>query len=59
MHLANKQVKFIETCYKLYENVASYHYICGMGNNVITLFNRLVDLEPVDSITVNGVVYTF
>lgn len=41
------------------ENVASYHYICGMGNNVITLFNRLVDIEQVDSITVNGVVYTF
>ena len=41
------------------ENVASYHYICGMDSEIITLFNRIVDIDQGESITVNGVVYTF
>lgn len=38
------------------EEVASYSYICGsLDNHVIVLFNRLVDVENIEKITVNDV----
>ena len=38
------------------EEVASYSYICGsLDDHVIVLFNRLVDVENIEKITVNDV----
>ena len=41
------------------EEVASYSYICGsIDNHVITLFNRLVDVEQIEKITINETEFT-
>ena len=41
------------------EEVESISYICGsINNHVITLFNRLVDVEQVEKITINGTEFT-
>ena len=40
------------------EEVASYAYICGsIDNHAIVLFNRIVDVENIEKITVNDVDY--
>ncbi len=40
------------------EEVASYSYICGsIDNHAIVLFNRIVDVENIEKITVNDVDY--
>lgn len=58
-------VKSVEITYKdgstylvMDENVASYEYLCGNGDAFVTLFNRVVDVDQVQSITVNDVVYS-
>ena len=41
------------------EEVESFSYICGsLDNHVITLFNRLVDVDQIDHIRINGTDYT-
>jgi hypothetical protein len=38
--------------------VASYAYTCGAGEQLYTLFNRLVDVENIEKITINNTDYT-
>lgn len=41
------------------EEVASFSYICGsIDDHVITLFNRLVDVDNIEKITINGSEFT-
>ena len=41
------------------EEVESFSYICGsIDNHVITLFNRLVNVDQIDHISINGTDYT-
>lgn len=40
------------------ENLANYAYICGNEDGLIVLFNRLVDTESVEKITINDIDYT-
>lgn len=41
------------------EEVASFSYICGsIDNHVITLFNRLVDVDNIEKITINNTEFT-
>ena len=40
------------------ENTASIGYICGTDTGFIVLFNRLVDIDNIAAITINGVDFT-
>ena len=40
------------------ENTASFGYICGTDTGFIVLFNRIVDIDNIARITINGADFT-